>query len=137
MAKLDHIGIYVSDMKDSIKFYKEIFGFTKVNSFSSGEVNITTIDIGDSLLELIHRQCSPGKPPEGNWSHIAIYEPKFDEIIMKINSKNIEKRLVTMPNGNRLCFFKDPVERRYNPICPHYGEKAKGNLDNLVNFLVS
>jgi lactoylglutathione lyase len=108
MAKLDHIGIYVSDIEKSLIFYEEIFGFKQVNSFSSGEVNITTINIVGSLLELIHRKGSPGKPPDGNWSHIAIHEPKFDEIIKKINLKKIEKRLVTMANGNRLCFFSDP-----------------------------
>lgn len=108
MAKLDHIGIYVEDMAKSLKFYEEIFGFKQVKSFSSGEVNITIINIGGSLLELIHRQGSPGKPPEGNWSHVAIHEPKFDEIIKKIDSRKIKKRLLTLANGNRLCFFNDP-----------------------------
>lgn len=108
MPKLDHIGIYVADIEKSLKFYEELFGFKKVNSFSSGEVKITTINIRGSLLELIHRLGSPGKPPEGNWSHIAIQVPKFDEIIKKIDSKKIEKRLVSMANGNRLCFFRDP-----------------------------
>jgi catechol 2,3-dioxygenase-like lactoylglutathione lyase family enzyme len=32
MAKLDHIGIYVSDIEKSLIFYEEIFGFKQVNS---------------------------------------------------------------------------------------------------------
>ena len=95
-------------MEKSLKFYEGIIGFNQVENISIGEVNIMTIDIGGSLLELIHRRGSPGKPPEGNWSHITIHEPKFDEVIMEIDSKKIEKRLITMTDGNRLCFFNDP-----------------------------
>ena len=107
MAKLDHIGIYVSDLDKSLKFYDEIFGFKLVDQFGSGEAKIATLDIGESLLELVQRPGSPGTPPEGNWSHLAIHEPKFDETVAKLDAKNIEKRLITMANGNRLCFFND------------------------------
>ncbi len=108
MAKLDHVGIYVKNLDKSIKFYKEIFGFSKVNQFTSGEAKIATMDLGGGLLELVQRPGSPGTPPVGNWSHLAIHEPKFDETVAKLDARKIEKRLVTMANGNRLCFFNDP-----------------------------
>ena len=108
MARLDHIGIYVKNLENSLKFYEEIFGFKLRNQFGSGEVKIVTIDIGGGLLELVQRPGSPGTPPIGNWSHLAIYEPKFDEVVAKLESKKIKKRLVTMENGDRLCFFNDP-----------------------------
>lgn len=108
MTQLDHIGIYITDMEKSLKFYQEIFGFQVVEQFTSGKAKIATIDIGGSLLELIQRPCSPGTPPVGNWSHIALYEPKFDETVAKIDEMGIDKRLVSMANGNRLCFFNDP-----------------------------
>jgi len=107
MAKLDHIGIYVSDLNKSLKFYTEIFGFKLVDQFSSGEAKIATLDLGGGLLELVQRPGSPGTPPVGNWSHLAIHEPEFDETVAKLDAKKIEKRLVTMANGNRLCFFND------------------------------
>jgi len=108
MAKLDHIGIYVSDLDKSLKFYAEIFGFKLVEQFGSGEAKIATLDLGGGLLELVQRPGSPGAPPVGNWSHLAIHKPKFDETVAKLDAKKIEKRLVTMANGNRLCFFNDP-----------------------------
>ena len=107
MAKLDHIGIYVSDLDKSLKFYNELFGFKVSEKFGSGEAKIATLDIGGSLLELVQRPGSPGTPPVGNWSHLAIHEPKFDETLAKLDAKKIEKRLITMANGNRLCFFND------------------------------
>ena len=108
MAKLDHVGIYVKDLEESLKFYGEIFGFKLVEKFGSGEAKIATIDMGGGLLEIVQRPGSPGIPPVGNWSHLAIHEPKFDEAVAKVDAKHIEKRLVTMANGNRLCFFNDP-----------------------------
>lgn len=108
MAKLDHIGIYVTELERSIKFYNDIFSFKTVDQFTSGEAKIATLDMGGGLLELVQRPGSPGSPPEGNWSHLAIHMPEFDEAVVKLNAKKIEKRLTTMANGNRLCFFKDP-----------------------------
>jgi lactoylglutathione lyase len=108
MAKLDHIGLYITDLEKSLKFYAEIFGFKTVDRFMSGEAKIATLDIGGGLLELIQRPGSPGTPPTGNWSHLALHEPKFDETVAKVDAKGIEKRLITQSNGNRLCFFSDP-----------------------------
>lgn len=108
MAKLDHIGVYIADLEKSIKFYEEMFGFKLVNRFMSGEAKIATLDIGGALLELVQRPGSPGTPPVGNWSHLAIHAPEFDETVAKVDTKGIQKRLVTQANGNRLCFFNDP-----------------------------
>lgn len=108
MAKLDHVGLYITDLDKSIKFYEEIFGFKVVDRFISGEAKIATLDMGGGLIELVQRPGSPGTPPVGNWSHLAIQEPEFDKAIKKIDQKGIEKRLITQANGNRLCFFNDP-----------------------------
>jgi len=108
MAKLNHIGIYVKDLEASLAFYKEFFGFKEVTRFGSGEAKIAMIDIGGGLLEIVQRPGSPGKPPEGNWSHVAIHDPDFDKTVAKITAKGLPKRDVTMANGTRLCFFSDP-----------------------------
>jgi lactoylglutathione lyase len=108
MAKLDHVGVYVTDLEKSVKFYQELFGFKIASQFSSGEAKIATLNLGGGLLELVQRPGSPGTPPVGNWSHLAIHEPKFDETLAKLDAKKIAKRLVTQANGNRLCFFNDP-----------------------------
>jgi catechol 2,3-dioxygenase-like lactoylglutathione lyase family enzyme len=108
MAKLNHVGIYVSDIKKSIDYYQELFCLDIVREFTSGEAKITMLDLGGGLLELVQRPGSPGSPPEGNWSHLAIYEPEFDSVLKKLEAKSIATRLITMDNGNRLCFFSDP-----------------------------
>jgi catechol 2,3-dioxygenase-like lactoylglutathione lyase family enzyme len=108
MSQLDHVGIYVSDLQTSVKFYQDLFGFPIVHEFTSGEAKMTMLDLGKGKLELVQRPGSPGTPPGGNWSHLAIYEPEFDSVLKKLEERSIKSRLVTMDNGNRLCFFSDP-----------------------------
>lgn len=107
MANLNHIGFFVGSLEDSIKFYKDIFGFEEVDHFMSGDANITTLDMGGGLLELICRPGAQATPPVGSWSHLAIHVPNFDEAVAKVDEKKVEKRMMTMENGNRLCFFND------------------------------
>jgi len=108
MAKLDHVGIYVSDLEASIKFYQDLFEFPVAHEFISGEAKIKMLDLGAGMLELVQRPGSPGTPPNGNWNHLAISEPKFDSVLKKLEERSIVTRLVSMDNGNRLCFFSDP-----------------------------
>jgi len=108
MTKLNHIGVYVKDLDSSIKFYKDLFGFAVVNQFTSGEAKIAMLDIGGGLLELVQRPGSPGTPPQGNWSHIALHEPDFDKRVAKLEKMGMELRKVTRDNGEKLCFFRDP-----------------------------
>jgi glyoxylase I family protein len=108
MAKLNHVGIYVSDTQRSIAFYQQLFGFEIIREFTSGEAKITMLDLEGGMLELVQRPGSPSKPPEGNWSHLAIHEPNFDLVLEKLKARSIPTRLIQIDNGNRLCFFSDP-----------------------------
>jgi lactoylglutathione lyase len=107
MTRLDHVGVYVKDLERSLAFYDELFGFKVVDRFTSGEAMIGLLDVGDGLLELVQRPGSPGTPPMGNWSHLALHEPEFDEKVKILEGMGVGLRLVTMANGNRLCFFQD------------------------------
>jgi lactoylglutathione lyase len=108
MSKIDHIDLYVKDTENSLKFYSEILGWKENRRLRSGEAKIVVVDGGDCLIEFVQRPGSPGKPPEGNWSHIANHVKNFDEIIKKIKSKNLDLREVKMGDGSRIAFFKDP-----------------------------
>ena len=108
MTKIDHVGVYVRDLEGSLRFYETLFGFKVVDRFASGEAKIATLDMGGALLELVQRPGSPGKPPEGNWSHLALHEPEFDKRVAQLEEMCLELRKTAMANGNRLCFFRDP-----------------------------
>jgi len=108
MAVLDHVGIYVSDLERSLGFYQEVLGLKLVERMEMGDVRIATLEMGGGLLELIQREGSPGKPPQGNWSHVALYEPKFEEALARLESRGVEASTRQLDSGVRLCFFRDP-----------------------------
>jgi len=107
MTTLDHIGIYVKNIEESISFYTNVFDFPVKHDEDRGDIRICLLDIGGGLLELVQRPGSPCPPPEGNWSHLALHVPDFDDKVAKLEEMGLELRKVTRANGN-LCFFKDP-----------------------------
>ncbi|MBN1682695.1 VOC family protein [Candidatus Bathyarchaeota archaeon] len=108
MSKVDHVGLYVKDVENSLKFYHDFLGWKEVKRSGSGEAKIVFVDGGGCLVELIQRPGSPGKPPEGNWSHIANKVNNFHALVNKVKSMNLELREVTMGDGSHIAFFKDP-----------------------------
>jgi catechol 2,3-dioxygenase-like lactoylglutathione lyase family enzyme len=108
MTSENHIGLFVKDLEASVEFYREFFGFPVVKEFGSSGAKIALLDIGGGQLELIQRPEPKNVSPNCDWGHIAFHVPDFEEKLKKIESLGLEKRIVTMDNGNRLCFFADP-----------------------------
>ena len=108
MTTLDHVGIYVKDLKRSLRFYSDILGFTEHHSFSKGESKIAVLDLNGGLLELIQRPDAPAEAPRGRWSHVAFHVDDFDDLVSRLEERGLELRKVTLDDGSRLAFFKDP-----------------------------
>jgi catechol 2,3-dioxygenase-like lactoylglutathione lyase family enzyme len=108
MTNLDHVGVYVKDLAKSLSFYGQVFGWKITREFGSGEAKIVVVDVGSGLLELIQRPGSPGKAPEGNWSHLALHVDDWEGKVRKLEGIGVELRKVTMPDSSHIAFFKDP-----------------------------
>jgi len=108
MTSLDHVGIYVKDLKRSLRFYADIFGFSKHHRFSKGESKIAVLDVGGGLLELIQRPDAPADAPRGRRSHVAFHIDDFNGLVSKLEERELVLRKVTLDDGSRLAFFKDP-----------------------------
>lgn len=108
MTSLDHVGIYVKDLKRSLRFYSDIFGFPEYHSFSKGESKITVLNVGSGLMELIQRPDAPAEAPRGRWSHVAFHIDDFDGLVSRLEERELELRKVTLDDGSRIAFFKDP-----------------------------
>jgi lactoylglutathione lyase len=108
MSYFDHCGVYVKDLEKSLAFYKDFFGWKEKTRFGSGEAKIAVLDMGKGLLELVQRPGSPGTPPGGNWTHIALHVDGWDSKVRKLEGKGMELRKVTMGDGSHIAFFKDP-----------------------------
>ncbi len=108
MTKMDHIGLYVSDLERSVKFYGDLFGFPVHRRLEMGETKIAFLDIGEGLLELVYKPESPGRPAEGRWAHVAYHVEDYDGIVSKLEGKGIPLDKRALGDGSRIAFFKDP-----------------------------
>jgi len=108
MNELDHVGLYVKDLARSVVFYGEIFGFEVNRTMELGEAKIAFLDIGGGLLELIQRPNEPGEPPAGRWNHTAYTVDDYPAMEAKLEGMGLELRKVTLGDGKRIAFFKDP-----------------------------
>ena len=106
-ASLDHAGIYVKDLERSLKFYGEVFSFPEHSKLSLGTTKIAFLDMGGSLLEVVQRAEAP-EAPSGNWSHLAFTTDDFDGMVNRLKTMELELREMTLDDGSRIVFFKDP-----------------------------
>ncbi len=106
-TSLDHVGIYVKDLERSLKFYSELFGFPEHSRLNLGTTNIAFLDLGGSLLEIVQR-AEPPEAPSGSWSHLAYTTDDFDGMVSRLREKGLELREMTLGDGSRIVFFKDP-----------------------------
>ena len=108
MNGLEHVGLYVKDLARSVVFYGEVFGFEVSRTMDLGEAKIAFVDIGGGLLEFIQRPGEPGKAPEGMWNHTAYAVDDYDAMETKLEGMGLELRKITLGDGRRIAFFKDP-----------------------------
>ena len=107
MSTLDHVGIYVKDLAKSVVFYGGVFGFQVARTMETSTSKIAFLDVGGGTLELIQRPGAPGKI-EGPWSHVAFKVDDYDALESKLEDMGLELRKVTLGDGSRIAFFKDP-----------------------------
>jgi len=106
-ASLDHVGIYVEDLERSLNFYSELFGFPEHSKVDLGTTKIAFLDMGGSLLEIVQR-AEPPEAPSGSWSHVAYTTDDFNGMVGRLRAKGLELREMTLDEGSRIVFFKDP-----------------------------
>jgi catechol 2,3-dioxygenase-like lactoylglutathione lyase family enzyme len=107
MPTLDHVGIYVEDLAKSVVFYGEVFGFHVERTMETSTSKIAFLDVGGDTLELIQRPGAPGKT-EGPWSHVAFKVEHYHAMESRLEGLGLELRKVTLGDGSRIAFFKDP-----------------------------
>ncbi|TVX92010.1 VOC family protein [Paenibacillus agilis] len=115
IRKLEHTGIMVRNMEESITFYTEVIGMTLKDKFIHTDGIIELAFLGfpeqDSVeLELI-QGYNDNLPAEGKVHHLAFtvddIESEFERI-QELQIELINPEIITLPNGSRYFFFKGP-----------------------------
>ena len=137
VSKVDAIGITVSDMNRSLRFYSEVLGFKKIsdNEFAGTEyekleglfglrIRVARLQLGDETLELTDYITAGGRSiPEDarsndlSFQHIAIVVSDMDKAYAQLRKNNvtfISTAPQTLPLSNtaaagiKAFYFQDP-----------------------------
>lgn len=114
IRKLEHVGIFVSDMDRSIAFYTEMLGMKLVDRLPlNEEAELAFLSFPgqeDVQIELIGRDAS-GMPPEGLVNHAAFTVEDIDAVIAKLKQQGVaisDEWPKTILDGRKIAFFNGP-----------------------------
>jgi len=98
ITKIDHIGIAVNNLEDTLDMYKRVYGLDaiKIETHEDIKVKIAFIQLGEVLIELL-QPTEPGvgrigqfleKKGEG-FNHIALRVENIDHTMEKLKENHI------------------------------------------------
>ncbi|ANC76553.1 VOC family protein [Fictibacillus phosphorivorans] len=107
---IEHTGIMVSNMEESIKFYTEVLGLDLLDRFDHTSVPVELAFLGVEgkvLVELIAGYTGP-VTNEGKVHHIAFSVQNIEEQYELLQKKDVvmkDKEITELPNGKYFFFF--------------------------------
>lgn len=120
VKKIEHVGIRVTALEDSIEFYVRVIGLRHLHTI--GEVGnalrlaFLTFPGQESVeLELIYVRDGDELPREGRVHHIAFTVANIEEEyarISRLGLSGLDPEIRSLPNGSRFFFFNGPDGER-------------------------
>ena len=131
--KIDHIGIAVNNLEDSINMYETVYGLKPIKreTLEGSQVKIAFIPLGEVLIELLE-PTEPGAGRIGQFleekgegfNHIALRVENIDHTMKKLKETNVllrdkeprpggdESRIVFIEPAFTQNVFTELVERK-------------------------
>lgn len=110
LRKIEHVGIMVSDMDRSIRFYTEVLGLTLRERVHLNErTELAFLRLGESEVELIAPK--EGVPVEGRVHHLAFTVDDINAALARIKAAGaewIDAEPREVLDGCKIAFFKGP-----------------------------
>ncbi|MEK0318456.1 MAG: VOC family protein [Nitrosopumilus sp.] len=88
-TSIDHVNMKVKDLEQSVKFYKNLFGFEIKQEENANKLNAPSKIIGNDAIKLCLYEV-PDMSPEGGIVHFGFNVTNFNEIIEKCNEFGVE-----------------------------------------------
>ncbi len=115
VTKLEHVGIMVKNIEESVKFYEQIVGLRLKDTLlhTNGVIKLAFLGFGQSgeseveLIEGYHAEL----PQEGKVHHLAFSVDNIEAEFVRIKSlpvQLIDQEITILPNGSRYFFFYGP-----------------------------
>ena len=103
MPLLDHVGVKVTDLDRSIRFYGDLFGFEMVDRrmLGNSKVEAAAMDVGGSIIFLLNESSFQARSPEehGGVDHFCLTftDPEFREILDRTKAMGVRLEGGVMP----------------------------------------
>ena len=88
-TSIDHVNMKVKDLEQSVKFYKNLFGFEIKQEENANKLDVPSKIIGNETIKLCMYEV-PDMSPEGGIAHFGFNIENFNEIIEKCKKLGVE-----------------------------------------------
>ena len=88
-VSIDHVNMKVRNLKDSLKFYNDLFGFEVKKEDNSNKSDVPSMIIGNNSIKLCLYEV-PDMSPEGGIAHFGFYVSNFNEVLDKCKQLGIQ-----------------------------------------------
>ncbi|WP_413307715.1 VOC family protein [Bacillus sp. 1P10SD] len=115
VKKMDHVGVYVTNLETALTFYQEVVGLDLKDRFTIANGAVTLAFLGfhgsdETELELV-LGGKPNLPNEGIVNHIAFLVDDIEEEFARLKDLDVSflsEDVSTLPNGYRNFFIQGP-----------------------------
>jgi len=108
-VSIDHVNMKVKNLKDSLKFYNDLFGFEVKKEDNPNKSDVPSLIIGNNSIKLCLYEV-PDMSPEGGIAHFGFHISNFNEVLNKCKLLGIQ----VLYGGNvdweksKSIYIKDP-----------------------------
>jgi predicted enzyme related to lactoylglutathione lyase len=88
-TSIDHVNMKVKNLEQSVKFYKNLFGFEIKQEENANKLDVPSKIIGNDTIKLCMYEI-PDMSPEGGIAHFGFNVANFNEIIVKCKELKVE-----------------------------------------------
>jgi len=88
-TSIDHVNMKVKNLEQSVKFYKNLFGFEIKQEENANKLDVPSKIIGNDTIKLCMYEI-PDMSPEGGIAHFGFNVANFNEIIAKCEDLKVE-----------------------------------------------
>ncbi|MCH7560895.1 MAG: VOC family protein [Thaumarchaeota archaeon] len=88
-TSIDHVNMKVKDLEQSVKFYKNLFGFEIKQEENTNKLDVPSKIIGNDTIKLCLYEVH-NMSPEGGIAHFGFNIANFNQVIEKCKELGVE-----------------------------------------------
>ena len=110
MQKMAHLGMRVTDLETSERFYKDVLNCRKSGKIENDSIRISFVDFANGTIELVQMMGQAEPATHGECIHLAFEVEDIEAEFERVSALGVEL-IDPRPrqfNGGSLFFFKGP-----------------------------